>query len=242
MRENPMRFIFPGRLNNYFRGVIYVDSLSDGKFKGIKIWQFTPNNPPHTYIFAESGEIKFDGDSETFSLKLHNGNAENFWSNSQPSSRKSPQIMSFGNVSLTLPAGGLLGTFRGHPKKLHHMALGELLSAKENLNAQGNTLSRKELEHGKTLINMQISTRIANAVGILAMALLAIPLGIKANRSDTAQNAAIALLLCLGYYFAMVIFSLLGEHTFLRPDILVWTPNVALMALGFLLFTRAARH
>jgi lipopolysaccharide export LptBFGC system permease protein LptF len=89
---------------------------------------------------------------------------------------------------------------------------------------------------------MQISGNIANAVGILAMSLIAIPLGLKTSRGETALNVGIALALCLGYYLVMSIFSLLGDHTHLRPDILIWTPNVALMVLGIFLFNRASQH
>jgi lipopolysaccharide export system permease protein len=74
------------------------------------------------------------------------------------------------------------------------------------------------------------------------MTLLAITLGIKTNRSDTALHAGMALLLCLGYYFIMVLLSWLDEKPRLRPDILVWIPNVVLVGLGIFLFNRAEEH
>ncbi|MDR1595936.1 MAG: LptF/LptG family permease [Puniceicoccales bacterium] len=243
LRENPMRFIVPRTFNHYFRGyVIYVDSLKNGKFNTMKIWQFTCNDQPHTYITAESGEINFDETSETFLLKLHNGTAENFDDEISYSEIKSPQIISFKDVSVSIPSSEILETQRESTKKLHHMLLNDLLAAKMELDEKKSELQSSEIKHRKTLIDMQINTYIANAVGIFVMALLAIPLGIATHRSDTALNAAIALFLCLAYYFAMVIFSLLGENTWLRPDILVWTPNLVLLAVGFSLFNRALQH
>jgi lipopolysaccharide export LptBFGC system permease protein LptF len=221
--------------------------MESGKFSGIKIWQFVPRglaadrNPP-THITAESGEMEFDGMSQTFLLKLHNGNAEYFGDEALAPGEKSPQIISFGDVTINLPAGELIKSANGTEKKLHRMVLGELLAAKKSLDEKKSEFSNGEIGRRKTLINMQISTHIAYAAGILIMTLLAIPLAIKTNRADTSLNVAIALSLCLAYYFAMVIFSLLGAHTRLRPDILVWTPNVALLALGLFSFNRASQH
>jgi lipopolysaccharide export system permease protein len=240
--ESPMRFIAPKTLNDYFHGcVIYVDSLVDGHFNAMKIWQFAENNLLEMYISARSGTINFDEQSDAFLLKLNDGNAESFSEDLSPSGVRIPQIMAFKNISIKLPASEFIGAAHSTQKKFRHMALGELLEAKKTLNSN-KSLPRSEIRHGKTLINMQISSHVANAFGIFVMALLAIPLGVKTNRSDTALNIGIALSLCLGYYLAMVMLALLGENTRLRPDILIWAPNVALMALGFSLFNRATRH
>jgi lipopolysaccharide export LptBFGC system permease protein LptF len=104
-------------------------------------------------------------------------------------------------------------------------------------------MSGEEIWSAKTIIDGQISIHVANAVGILALVLLGIPLGIKTRRGDTSLNAALALFLCLGYYFVMVLLSwFYGNDAHVRPDLLVWIPNVALTAIGIFLFRRAARH
>jgi lipopolysaccharide export system permease protein len=244
VRKKPMRFITPKTFNDYFPGyTIYVDSLSDGDFSRMKLWRFDEKNSLNTYISAKSGRITFDEPSNMFLLKLNDGNMEKFnTSNPETNVQKAPQIIFFKNITINLPTKEFLGVPVHISKKFHRMTLDELLTAKRDLNLRKDMISYENIRHQKTLINAQISNNIANAFGILAMTLLAIPLGIKVHRKDTALNIGIALCLGIGYYFIMAMFSLFGEYPHLRPDVLVWLPNVTLMVLGVSLFHRASQH
>jgi lipopolysaccharide export system permease protein len=141
-----------------------------------------------------------------------------------------------------LPVAGFIGEQSAVRKSLHHLTIGELLTAKRALNEQSDELSQREIRSKKTLINTQISMNVANAVGIFAMSLLAVPLGIGARRSEKAINIVVALLICFGYYFAMITLSWLGDKPKLRPDILLWLPNAIVAAIGIVLFRRASQH
>jgi lipopolysaccharide export system permease protein len=242
IREKPMRFITPKIFNDYFPGyVIYVDSLSNGNFNDMKIWRFDERNLLDSYISAKSGQMVFEESSGTFLLKLNDGNVEKFDIHDPATDfRKVPKIIFFQNITINLPAKEFLGTPIDVPKKFHWMTLNELLAAKKSLNSRKDTISYESIRHQKTLINMQISSNIANAFGILAMTIVAIPLGMKVHRRDTSLNIGIALCLCIGYYFVMAMFSLFGDYPRLRPDILVWLPNIVLAGLGTSLFRRTS--
>ncbi|MDR1401930.1 MAG: LptF/LptG family permease [Puniceicoccales bacterium] len=243
VRKNPMRFITPKIFNDYFREyTIYVDSLSNGRFNDMKIWQFDSANSQNMYISAKSGEIDFDEQANVFLLKLNDGSVEKFTAGAASSDARTSQTIAFQNIFVNLSADDLVGAASGGVKKLRHMTLTELLEAKRELNSRKNALSPVDIRHGKNLINLQISSNVANAAGILIMTLLAISLGMKTNRSDAALNTSIALILCFGYYFTMAIFSLVGENISLRPDILIWVPNIVLLVLGFSLFHRVLQH
>jgi lipopolysaccharide export system permease protein len=244
IREKPMRFITPKIFNDYFSGyVIYVDNLADGNFNNMKIWRFDEKNSLNTYISAKNGRIIFEEASNTFLLKLNDGDIEKFdASDLEADFQKAPKVIFFQNITIDLPAKEFLGTPIHISKKFHRMTLNELLAAKKDLNLKKDAISYDNVRHQKTLINMQISNNIANALGILTMTLLAIPLGMKVHRRDTALNIAVALCLCVGYYFVMAMFSLFGDRPRMRPDILVWIPNVILAGLGAFLFRRASQH
>ncbi|MDR2603530.1 MAG: LptF/LptG family permease [Puniceicoccales bacterium] len=244
IREKPMRFITPKIFNDHFPGyAIYVDSLSNGNFNGMKIWRFDERNLLDSYISAKSGQIVFEESSGTFLLKLNDGNMEKFdIHNPSADFQKVPKIIFFQNIAINLPIKEFLGTPTNTPKKFHRMTLNELLAAKKSLNSGEDTISYENIRHKKTLINMQISSNLANAFGILAMTILAIPLGMKVHRRDTSLNIGIALCLCIGYYFVMAMFSLFGDYPHLRPDILVWLPNIILAGLGIPLFHRTSQH
>jgi lipopolysaccharide export system permease protein len=244
VREKPMRFVSPKTFNDYFPGyAIYVDSLLNGNFNGMKIWRFDERNLLDSYISAKSGQIVFDESSGTFLLKLNDGNMEKFdFYDSATDLQRVPKIIFFQNITINLPTKQFMGTPTNAPKKFHRMTLDELLAAKKSLNSRNDTISYKDIRHQKTLINMQISINLANAFGILAMTILAIPLGMKVHRRDTSLNIGMALCLCMGYYFVMAMFSLFGDYPHLRPDILVWIPNTILAGLGISLFRRASQH
>ncbi|MDR1233219.1 MAG: LptF/LptG family permease [Puniceicoccales bacterium] len=244
IREKPMRFIAPKTFNDYFPGyAIYVDSLSKGNFNGMKIWRFDERNLLDSYISAKSGQIVFEESSGTFLLKLNDGNMEKFdLYDSATDLQRVPKIVFFQNITINLPVKEFLGVPIQAKKKFHRMTLGELLAAKKSLNFRKDTISYESIRRQKTLINMQISSNLANAFGILAMTILSIPLGMRVHRRDTPLNVGIALCLCIGYYFVMAMFSLFGDYPRLRPDILAWIPNMILVGLGIPLFCRASQH
>ncbi|MDR1528524.1 MAG: LptF/LptG family permease [Puniceicoccales bacterium] len=244
VREKPMRFITPKIFNDYFPGyAIYVDDLSNGNFSGMKIWKFDERNLLDSYISAKSGQIIFEELSGTFLLKLNDGNIEKFdIHDSATDIQRVPKIIFFQNITINLPAKEFLEAPIHVSKKFHRMTLSELLAAKKSLNFKKDTISYESVRHQKTLINMQISINLANAFGMLAMTIVAIPLGMKVHRRDTALNIGMAICLCIGYYFVMAMFSLFGDYPRLRPDILVWLPNVTLVGLGLPLFHRVSQH
>jgi lipopolysaccharide export system permease protein len=80
------------------------------------------------------------------------------------------------------------------------------------------------------------------ACSVLAFAAIAIPLGIRVSRLETYANLALALGLAMAYYLSMVLITWLEGFPLLRPDLLVWIPNVILIGLGLLLLQRMNKH
>ena len=74
------------------------------------------------------------------------------------------------------------------------------------------------------------------------MVVLAVPLGIKASRSETFANVAIALALAMSYYLMTVVISWLEKYPTLRPDVLIWVPNIIFQAAGTVLIVRSSRN
>ena len=91
-------------------------------------------------------------------------------------------------------------------------------------------------------VQTHIQKNFAMAFSIFSMVVLAIPLGIKASRTETLANLAIALALAMGYYMLIVLISWLEKFPSLRPDLLIWLPNLMFQGLGAYLFVRAGKH
>jgi lipopolysaccharide export system permease protein len=98
-------------------------------------------------------------------------------------------------------------------------------------------------ERYKLRIKVQtvIQEKFATAFSVLSFALIAIPLGIKVSRKETSANLGIALVLAMGYYLATVMVGWCDNQPALRPDLLMWLPNIGFQSLGAWMFYKIDR-
>lgn len=122
-------------------------------------------------------------------------------------------------------------------KKLTERTFSELME----MRAATEKIPEPELRFAERIrVQLQIQSYLSGAFGILSLTLLAIPLGIRVARSETFVNMAVALGLAVAYYFATVSFQWIRDPH-LRPDILVWLPNLVVQVLAVRLFMKASR-
>ena len=86
---------------------------------------------------------------------------------------------------------------------------------------------------------MQIQKNIAMAFSVLSLTLIGIPLGIKVSRKESYANLGLALALAMGYYFLIIMVGWLEKSPQLRPDLIIWVPNLVFQATGLWLIFRA---
>ena len=70
---------------------------------------------------------------------------------------------------------------------------------------------------------------------------LAVPLAVRVGRAETFVNAAVALVIALSYYLLSSMAAYVKDPD-LRPDLLIWLPNVVVVGLAWTLLRRASRH
>ena len=88
---------------------------------------------------------------------------------------------------------------------------------------------------------IQIQKNFAMAFSVLSLAIVGIPLGLRAGRSETHANIAIALVLAMAYYVLVVIVGWMENKPLLRPDLLVWIPNLIFQFSGACTLAIAAK-
>ena len=180
-------------------------------------------------LFAESGEIRFEGKDNILWLNLNNADYE--WFDAGQSSRSS---------------GAGFVSFRGHePIALHlrgssvsdslkHKTIDQLLALRNEMIAQG-----EDSLH----VDLRIQKGCSMAFAPLSLGFLAVPLAIRVGRRETMFNAGLALLLALVYFFLLTALpEWLTSFPQTRPDLLVWTPNVIFQAIGLALFRSIERR
>lgn len=238
-QENPLQYIRERTFIKDFPGyIIYVAEKNDNEFFDCWLWEVERNGNIKGFIKAKSGRFGFDPVEGDVLLTLYHGtaeirdvnHAEDFQSTSVP-------ILSYEEMSVRLPFSGLLSQTNPN-KKLPTMTVFELWERKKLTAKEGGPESLV-----KTMkIETEIQRKFAMAFSVLALVLLAVPLGIKASRSETYANFGIAVALAIVYYGMMILVSWVDDVPQLRPDILIWVPNLLFLGLGLYLLKKSNRN
>ncbi len=89
---------------------------------------------------------------------------------------------------------------------------------------------------------VELNKRISNALATITLALLAVPLGVTAQRKETSVGFAISLALGLTYYFLIFMVDLARNKPALHPELLAWAPNLLFFTVGAYRFVKLARR
>jgi len=76
------------------------------------------------------------------------------------------------------------------------------------------------------------------SMACVAFALIAMPLGITAQRKETSVGFAISLALAFGYFFFVVLAEMVRNDPGAFPYLLLWVPNILFIGIGSWLLLR----
>ena len=144
-------------------------------------------------------------------------------------------------MPLRLPLGGLFGQSAFHPK-LQWYSLPKLLKELRRLARPVPPAEQSQRNLDRMKLRMVVQEKFTMAFAVFSFALVGVPLGIKVSRRETSANLGLALALALGYYFMTIAIGWLERRPELRPDLLMWLPNLIFIAVGFWLFWRVDRR
>ena len=81
-------------------------------------------------------------------------------------------------------------------------------------------------------IQTEFQKRWVFAFASVCFVLVGIPLGIRAQRKESSIGMAISLGVALSYYMIVILMSSLSKNFRAEPEILIWLPVVACLALA----------
>jgi len=84
----------------------------------------------------------------------------------------------------------------------------------------------------------QVQYRYSYALASIAFAIIGIPLGIRAHRSEKSIGFLICLALIAVHYALVISITAFNDNYDLRPDLLVWGPDLLFIMTGSLLLWR----
>lgn len=239
VRKDPMRLIVANTFIREFPGrVIFIGEETESGLEDFWIWQLDKNRNVHQMVRARTGEFSYDEEQDALILDLFDGYAENR-DRDDPDGLDKPLIAPvFAKARIRLPLDAFFGK-KTYSRKISSLNFNDLLDERTR------TLSRNDLDpdEKKTQVirvQSQVQKNFAMAFSVLAFTFLAIPLGIKVGRGENYANLLVALGLAFVWYFAFVIVGWLEKNPVLRPDILIWLPNIGFQILGLYLFLRVS--
>ena len=243
-KDNPASVIVPGKLNRQFPGMVIRAAERDGEvLRDFWLWSVDERGRLTQTVHAREARLapslnrKGEG---ILRVELTDARLEK----RQPGDETFASPSSFiqaRTTSLEFAASGVFKDGENFQRKLRWLTTSELLDAMDKGWQVAPNATRKEKEQGQMLATTQLMSHLASAFSVFSLAFLAVPLAVRVGRSETFVNAAIALGVALTYYLLTSMAAYVKDPD-LRPDLLIWLPNVVVVGLAWTLLRRAARH
>lgn len=251
IRHDPLRFIVVGAPIHEFGGyVLYVGNKEGNQLEDFWIWELDGESRVNKLWRAQEGSVTYDAESDALLLKLKEGYTELRSPRDPDNLQEVGLTAAFKEARIRLSLEHILGKRRSRTS-LSSLNLTELLRRKSmhaselERMAEEPLLDRAQWDKAvgaKTRLQFRIQRNFAMAFSVLSLAFIGLPLGIRAGRVESHANLALALLLALTYYFLMVLLGWLEHTPRMRPELLIWLPNIVFQLIGLWLIMRANRR
>lgn len=245
MRQDPLKFIVPKTFIRDFRGVVvYVGERgTDPKdLRDLWIWQLDNQGRVVRLVRAEAGRLDYDEETNSLVPTLYRAKTEERDREAPEDFGKSPRAPSFQEMKdIRLSLGSYLGRRQARMKP-QWLTLEGLQAERQRVSAES-PAPEALLEHRRTRmkLDMILQDKVNKALAVFTFAFIAVPLGIKVSRRETSANLGVAVVVVLGYYIFVTMVEALDKRPELRPDLLLWLPNLVLLAIGVWLLRRVER-
>ncbi|MGF1449296.1 MAG: LptF/LptG family permease [Opitutales bacterium] len=253
-RDNPLRLIRPGVfITDFSEAVFYVEERTREALFGVHVWRMDEEGRLQAYLVGQRGEIELSEDESKIEMRLFDVVAEARLADADRASQTQPDVtvdtaseapmlvlLDAETVPFALPLSELLGLGEVE-RKLSMLTFEELLNREQELArlAQG---GGDDAEQDHLRVRMRIHENFSISFAVLSLTLVAIPLGIRVSRKETYANLALAIILAMAFYLSLFAIKLLEDQPGLRPELLIWLPNLLFQGLGVWLILRAARY
>ena len=210
--------------------------------KDFWLWELAEQERAKLFLRSAEGILGYDEVNKDLILTLKDGTAEQRDSeNPEAFSDNMPDSLFFEELPIALPLGQLFGdgeqTRKLRNKEMTFAQLMDLRQGELDKAAAGESMSESRLS-----LQVHIQKNFALAFSVFSLAVFGVPLAIQVGRKETYANLGIALVIAMTYYFLIIIVSWLEDVPSLRPDLLIWLPNLIFQGVGFWMIYRASRH
>lgn len=240
VRGNPVNFLVPRTFVRDFPGyIVYVGERHGPDLNDFWLWELDSQQRVRGMARASSGRVDFREADNQLVVTLREVSAEPRDSSDPEDFAKPQPVGNSDFMTLELKLDGVFKQMKLN-SKTSWQTLPQLLARRAELEAKGVALSADERSEF-TKVKVTINSKAASSLAVLALTLVAVPLGIKVSRKETSANLGIAVGLVLLYYFMSALTGLLQRSPDLMPEYWVWLPPLGFAAAGVWLFRRLDR-
>jgi len=242
IQSNPLGFIVEKTFVKDFDDiVIYVGRKEDQVLHDLWIWRLNEASQVTLFARAERGRFNFVEGSAELQLDTEDTIVE-YRSAEDPEDFKSQRFypISMGEVPFKFPMSKIIGA-ETLARKLSWMTFDELqaeIARFEGIAAEGEREAALAARESALKARMVFHKNFAMGFAVLSFACIAVPLGLKTSRKESAANIGIGLGLGLLFYLCLISVDWLEGRPELRPHLLYWAPNLGLQAAGIWMFVR----
>jgi len=216
------------QFNDSFDGVMFYVNKIDLENKSMKDIYIEDQRKKgiSSTVIAPQGYLFSGDDKYSFVLRLYKGNVNQVDLDSQ-----SVHSIEFDTYDLKLDLKDAVSNIRKRKKDDKEMQLTELI-------AFVTTIKTKNPRYYSML--MEIHKKISIPFACIALAILAVPLGVQSLSARKSSGLGIGLIAFLVYYLMLSAGLVFGEAGLYPPVIGMWMPNIIMGGLGLFLLIKTA--
>ena len=244
LTDNPVGFIEERRFIHEFPGfVIYMGGREGSVMKDFWIWELDEQKRVKLFLRAAEGILDYNEAEKALILTLKDGTAEQRDSeNPEAFGDDMPDSLFFGELPIALPLDQLFGEGdRKRKLRTKEMTFAQLMDQRKG-ELDKEAATGESMTEDRLKVQVHIQKNFALAFSVFSLAVFGVPLAIQVGRKETYANLGIALVVAMTYYFLIIMVSWLEDIPALRPDLLIWLPNLIFQGIGFWMIYRASRH
>jgi len=233
-RSNPDSLFVAGEITDDFGGKkIYIQSKNQDWLLGVTLFEENEDGMPKTIVRATHGKVGVSPDRESLVLDLWNAKVELRDSEAPEDISKIRYGTSATQMTASISLGDLAGGLLSRPLRTY--TLPELF---------GFLSHGREVKppHTRTGLLTEISKRFSLGFASLAFAIVAVPLGIVAQRRETSAGFGMSLGVAFSYFAFVELAHSLRDNAAAHPYFILWIPNILALLIGGWLLLRLDRR
>lgn len=228
VKANPNAMLDPGVVQTRFQDQkIFVEGRKGDTLQGMHLYALDKGNEtgfPTASIYAREAQLRII--EETKQIRLHLTDA--YMEARSPDGKR--ELAFIGEQE------PLLFDFAADRKRKQKASMMTNSQIRQVLAEQPDMVKTKRYE-----FNNEIHRRYAFSMACLALSMVAVPLGIQAQRKETSTGLALSIVVGLCYFLFFMIADSFDNKPGNIAALLYWLPNAACLGLGMILFSKARR-